>query len=632
MKKWIVPLRRIVSCFLALAAVACSNSDEPGTVLEVSPSEITFTTAGGTRNLSVTASETWSLTAPEWIVCTPREGSASAQVSVNVDENTAAERAGEIVLTSGTVTRSVAVKQDGVDFRIDRVEFAFDADGTPLEATIVSKYAWRIDRPASVGWLTITPTEGEAGTTTVRFVPAPVTDRTPRSKELLTLYYGSTFTMITVSQTLPNTPPAAPKLVSPADGDSDVAINAPFAWTASVDPDGDAVDYRLMVSENGGTTWTTVTTALTTAKLPNFLSRNTDCVWKVEASDPFGGKSESELYTFRTGDGGAYSDGQTTIWQQESAGTPMPVHLIFTGDGFIAEDYTEGGAFDQAVETAIDAFFSVEPFKSYRSYFRISTVAAHSEERGATVEKAMTGSPAQKRNTIFNCVLEGGSSTGITCNADKVFAYAKKVPGVTEEVLKNTTVIVIINLDVYAGTCIMYMDGRSVSMCPTGRNSFGKVVSHEGGGHGFGRLLDEYRYYKESLPAQESSQITGWRAVDPYYAYNISLTNDPSKVHWGHYLSRSGYDAVGFFEGACLYERGVWRPEYNSCMNDNIPYYNAPSREAIVRRICRASGIAFDLEKFVQNDRVRSAGAPMYAPAGTPPAFVPLAPPIRIEE
>ncbi len=632
MKKWIVPFSRIVSCVIALAAVACSNSDEPGIVLEVSQSEMIFSTAGGTRNLSVTASEAWSLTAPEWIVCTPDEGNASAAVSVKVDENTAAEREGEIVVTSGTVSRSVSVKQDGVDFRIDKMEFAFDSDGTPIEATIVSKYAWRIERPASVGWLTISPMEGEAGTTTVRFAPTPITDRTPRPKELLTLYYGSTFTMIAVSQTLPNTAPAAPKLVSPADGDSDVAINASFTWKASVDPDGDAVTYRLMVSEDGGTKWTTVSTALTSVKLPNFLSRNTDCVWKVEASDPFGGKSESVLNSFRTGDGGAYADGQTAMWQPESAGATMPVHLVITGDGFISEDYTEGGAFDQKVETAINAFFSVEPYKSYRSYFRISTVAAHSEERGATVLKAMTGCPAQQRNTVFSCVLDGGNSTGITCDAEKVFAYAKKVPGVTEEVLKNTTVIVIINLDVYAGTCIMYNNGKSVSMCPTGRNSFSKVVSHEAGGHGFGRLLDEYRYYNESLPASESSQISGWRTIDPYYGYNISLTNDPNKAHWGHYLSRSGYGAVGFYEGACLYERGVWRPEYNSCMNDNIPYYNAPSREAIVRRICRASGTAFDLEKFVQNDLVRSASAPMCAPASTASTFVPLAPPIRVEE
>ncbi len=632
MKKWIVSFSRIVSCVIALAAVACSKSDDPGTMLEVSQSEMTFSTAGGTRNLSVTASETWSLSAPEWIVCTPRTGDGSAQVSVSVGENTAAEREGDIVLTSGTMSRSVAVKQDGVDFRIDRTEFAFDSDGTPLEATIVSKYAWRIELPSTVEWLTITPMEGEAGTTTVRFAPASITDRTPRPKELLTLYYGSTFTMIAVSQTLPNTAPAAPNLVSPADRESDVAINASFMWAASEDPDGDVVTYRLMVSENGGTTWTTVTTEATSAKLPKFMSRNTGYVWKVEASDPFGGKNESAPYSFRTGDGGAYSDGQTTLWQQESAGAPMPVHLIFTGDGFISEDYTEGGAFDQAVETAIDAFFSVEPYKSYRSYFRISTVAAHSEERGATVLENMDGCPAQKRNTVFNCVLDGGNSTGIDCNADKVFAYAKKVPGVTDEVLKNTTVIVIINLDVYAGTCIMYNSGESVSMCPTGRNSFRKVVSHEGGGHGFGRLLDEYRYYKESLPASESSHITSWRAIDPYYGYNVSLTNDPHKAHWGHYLSRSGYDAVGFYEGACLYEYGIWRPEYNSCMNDNIPYYNAPSREAIVRRICKASGTEFELEKFVQNDRVRSAGAPKYAPAATPASFVPLAPPKRVEK
>ena len=166
-------------------------------------------------------------------------------------------------------------------------------------------------------------------------------------------------------------------------------------------------------------------------------------------------------------------------------------------------------------------------------------------------------------------------------------------------------------------------------MCPMGQNSFGPVVVHEGGGHGFGRLLDEYKYYNEHIPNDVISQVKSWRSKDPYYGYNIDFTGDPAKVHWGHYFNRDGYDAVGMYEGASLYHIGVWRPEYMSCMDDNRYYFNAPSREAIVRRIMRASGSTFNIETFVKNDKVKAdptTKAPNYVED-----FVPFAPPILVE-
>jgi hypothetical protein len=41
-------------------------------------------------------------------------------------------------------------------------------------------------------------------------------------------------------------------------------------------------------------------------------------------------------------------------------------------------------------------------------------------------------------------------------------------------------------------------------------------------------------------------------------------------------------------------------------MHDNRYYYDAPSREAIVRRIMRASGSTFDLNAFVAKDIIKS--------------------------
>ncbi len=619
----------VTACtMLSLAVASCSKSDDGADTLNISVDELSFAADARPSTISVSSNLQWTSTAPEWIALSPESGSGSASVTVTAEKNEGIERSGTIRFTAGSMEKSIEVKQEGVDFNISRYTFEFDSDCTPIEATISSKYDWEIVMPEGASWLDISPLEGTIGETKVTFTPKPFTDRTPRNKQLLTLNYGSTFVMLTVSQAMPNTAPEAPVLLSPAENASDVKVNATFQWQAATDPDGDELTYKLMVSGNNGATWTTTSTSETSVKLTNLMDKNTAYIWKVEASDAFGGKTESTTRTFTTGDGGAYADGEITRWQTESAGAPMPVQLIIMGDGYVADDYVAGGAFDQHVEQAIEAFFGVEPFTTYRNYFRISTVAVYSQERGATVLEDMTGCKAQTRNTAFSATLEGGNSTGTSCDYEKVFSYAHKVPGVTDEVLRNTTVLLLINLNVYAGTCMMESTGRSVSMCPAGP-TFGAVVSHEGGGHGFGRLLDEYRYYNASLPETSKSQITQWRAIDQYYGYNISLTNDRSQVHWKQYFTMPGYEAVGLFEGACLYGMGVWRPEYISCMEDNRSYYNAPSREAIVRRICRASGTTFSMSTFVSNDKVKSDNT---RTTRTPEYFVPLAPPILIDK
>lgn len=52
-----------------------------------------------------------------------------------------------------------------------------------------------------------------------------------------------------------------------------------------------------------------------------------------------------------------------------------------------------------------------------------------------------------------------------------------------------------------------------------------------------------------------------------------------------------------------MHNRGVYRSEQNSCMNNDIPYYSTISRESIVKRIKRYAGETFDFEEFVANDK-----------------------------
>ena len=66
-------------------------------------------------------------------------------------------------------------------------------------------------------------------------------------------------------------------------------------------------------------------------------------------------------------------------------GNPKTVfNLIFLGDGFITDDLiAETGVFDKAVEEAYEALFAVEPYKTYKEYFNVWSVACESKERGS---------------------------------------------------------------------------------------------------------------------------------------------------------------------------------------------------------------------------------------------------------
>lgn len=625
--------RMLLMLAASLMMVGLLDSCREEDSITASKTEVTWTKDGGKKTIDVTANCSWTVTGPSWVTIDPKEGSGSAKVTVTASKNEELERKDMLTIAGGTASAMINLVQSGVDFSASQMLFEFPAEGTPIEFTVMSAYDWTLTIPDEASWVSASPTSGKAGETTVTLTPAAITDRTPRERVFLTIDYGKSFTMLTVSQTLPNNPPAVPELVAPADDATDVKINSYFSWKSSTDPDGDAVSYKLMISEDEGKTWSGTETSSTRAKHNTFLAKSKEHVWKVQAIDAFGGISESATRSFTTGDGGAYKDGEVTTYQMESAGAPKPIHLVFMGDGFIEEDYYEGGAFDQAVETAVNAFFGLEPYKTYKDYFRVSTVAVYSQERGATVINDMSSVKAQKKNTAFAATLEGGNSTATSCDFDKVFSYAKKVQGVTEEALQNTTVFLLININAYAGTCMMESTGRSVSMCPMGADSFEPVVCHEGGGHGFGRLLDEYRYTKSELPNDIKQQIKTWRSIDPYYGYNVDITGNRDEVHWKHYFERSGYDAVGMYEGACLYYYGAWRPEYISCMEDNRFYYNAPSREAIVRRIMKASGKTFNMDDFIAKDIVRSTGqAPETRADYVSAPFVPFAPPILVEK
>ena len=93
----------------------------------------------------------------------------------------------------------------------------------------------------------------------------------------------------------------------------------------------------------------------------------------------------------------------------------------------------------------------------------------------------------------------------------------------------------------------------------------------------------------------------GWGA-------NIDWRDDPQSIKWSKFLSDTRYndENLGIYEGAFLVGHGLYRATEQSMMNKNDTPFNAPSREAIYKRIMQYSegdDWQYDYEEFVNFDK-----------------------------
>ena len=290
-----------------------------------------------------------------------------------------------------------------------------------------------------------------------------------------------------------------------------------------------------------------------------------------------------------------YDEDEIITLQSHSKG--QGVNLIFIGDGYDAKDVSEG-LYLRDMKEQVEHFFNIEPYRTYRDYFNIYTAIAVSPESGI-------GTTNSIRYAKFETTFTGG--VGLRCDYNAVFQYALKMPTVNKDNLNQSLIIVTPNTSDYGGSCQMWEDGSAIAFCPKSTYDYPLdtrgVIQHEAGGHGFGKLADEKIAINGFIPNDEIANINSKHALGWYQ--NISSTRKMHKVPWAHLIFDERYsNDVDIFEGGCMYSRGVFRSEQNSCMNNYIPYFNTISREAIVKRIMEYAGESYSFEEFVKNDKV----------------------------
>ena len=317
-------------------------------------------------------------------------------------------------------------------------------------------------------------------------------------------------------------------------------------------------------------------------------------------------------------------DGQVT--KIHSATVGKGIDVVFVGDAFADKDQD---LFNKYVELGKEAFFTEEPFRSTEDRFNIYRIGSVSKNGIITQEGGDTKFSAQF-----------GQGTNISGNDEAVFNFVQEhMPSVD---LTKTIIFVIINKAQYAGTCWMFSDNKAVCYVPLCRNEneYAQTLRHEGCGHGFGKLADEYFYDSMGrIPDDEVSELKKWKGFAYGFYENVDLTSDPNTILWSKFISDSRYSGkVGVYQGGYTYPYGVYRPTDNSIMRYNTGGFNAPSREAIYKKIMKFSegdAWTYDYETFVVFDApARSAEAVTRAAAQCAAVdkanFIPLAPPVMV--
>lgn len=260
--------------------------------------------------------------------------------------------------------------------------------------------------------------------------------------------------------------------------------------------------------------------------------------------------------------GGSFASGYVTLMNTGPASNR--VDMVFLGDGYTAAEL--GTVYAPQVDAFLAHMFQEgqDPFPRYRNFFNAYRIDIASSQSGA--DQPDLGLYV---NTALDATFNygGGGSRSLGINTVKAGAYVTKelgAAGITADLRLG-----LVNTSRYGG------NGGSLAAFSAGNVDGNEIALHEMS-HGFAGLADEYVTY--------STTYTG---VEPTEA-NVTKSADGDKwARWLGYVDPAHPElgAVGAYEGAKYYAKGLYRPTLDSKMRTLNRPFDAVSREQIILSI-----------------------------------------------
>ena len=301
-----------------------------------------------------------------------------------------------------------------------------------------------------------------------------------------------------------------------------------------------------------------------------------------------------------------YKNGDVLQLNSADSKYNTPFNIVILGDGYQMKDLQVGGKFETSARSAMDSFFAIEPYTTFKDRFNVYMVAYESVDEGTDIK-----SSGINKNTYFGSYCQGGGNTAAyVADAAPVINAVKAVVGSADAQYYRSIAILLINTNEQAGsTGYPFRDSKSdfvngyasFAIAALAANSTGTngLIKHEAGGHAFGRLADEYYSGSETVTDAKKKELDDWHKKGWYWNVTSSTTD-------GYYkFTGDAYTGVGFVEGAWGYKYGLYCPTVDGMMQGNTGKFNAPCRHAIYHRIITESeGVgAYAFWKFAQYDQ-----------------------------
>ena len=269
----------------------------------------------------------------------------------------------------------------------------------------------------------------------------------------------------------------------------------------------------------------------------------------------------------------------------DKASSANRADFLIMGDGYTA---AQRGRFQTDANRLANRFFSLTPYREYRSYTKVTQLFTASAQSGADHPPYVAGCSnstccgdveAQNDPNTNRFVQTAFDATYCTSNiqrlltvsVSKVFAAASAVPGWDQ-------ILVIVNDPTYGGSGGI-LAVASLSELAT------EVIQHEVG-HSFTGLADEY----ESAIAGSTRCRENANTCEP----NVTDRTQRQQIKWGPWIAAStpvptpaqqGFaNAVGLFEGGRYFSSGQYRPRENCAMRSlGVPFGQVCAQEFVLR-------------------------------------------------
>ena len=236
------------------------------------------------------------------------------------------------------------------------------------------------------------------------------------------------------------------------------------------------------------------------------------------------------------------------------------IDVVVMGDGFPIDTSSQSKQTKWA-KLCTEVLWHSKAYDEYRDYFNLWFVRLASLEEGVDPQL----SPEQRRKIEEKNRTRRGSRRKKT---DYNTALGCKAAGPQGQVVSDPRLVRFwldfANRDVPGcggdRQVIVFAQFGKLGMGGGGIANVGRpdksITTHEVG-HSFLRLLDEYTGNPNPPPSRAGRFLR---------AANISMSPDPERVPWKHFLDKR-VKGVGIYEGGATYNKGVWRPARSCAMN-----------------------------------------------------------------